>query len=367
MIEVYLSGNYGEVYTINYNIILTCTRALTLISPNGLTRKRLLTMRCSVLFSGSKVIVYYLGSDLPATRMASSKIPIYSALAANLVIAITKFVAAGFTGSSAMISEGVHSVVDTSNELLLLLGISSSKKPADQDRPFGYGKELYFWAFIVSLMIFGVGGGISFYEGIVHLQHPELIRNPLWNYVVLAIAFVFDGISFITAWKEFNRQRGETSFWSAVKKSKDPSTFVVLFEDAADLLGLIVAFLGIYLGQLYQNAYYDGVASLIIGVILTGVAVILARESRSLLMGESAGKTTMTGVLRITEADPAIMQVKRHMSMFMGPEEIVLMMEAVFDAGLTTPEITVAIKRIRQNVQKEYPFFRQIFIQPDNM
>lgn len=298
--------------------------------------------------------------------MASSKLPIYSALAANLAIAVIKFIAAAVTGSSAMISEGVHSVIDTGNELLLLLGISKSKKPADEARPFGYGKELYFWSFIVSLMIFGVGGGISFYEGVVHLQHPEQIRNPMWNYIVLAIAFLFDGASFVTAWKAFKQQRGDQTFWAAVKKSKDPTTFVVLFEDAADLLGLIVAFLGVYLGHLYKSPYFDGIASIIIGVILTGVAVILARESRSLLMGESAGHTTLQGMLRITEADPSIVKVVRHLSMFMGPEEIVLLLGATFQKNLTTNEISEAILRIRSAIQNEYPFFRQIFIQPEN-
>lgn len=298
--------------------------------------------------------------------MASSKLPIYSALAANLAIAITKFIAASVTGSSAMISEGVHSVVDTSNEVFLLLGISRSKKPADADRPFGYGKELYFWAFIVSLMIFGVGGGISFYEGIVHIQHPEEIKNPMWNYVVLGIAFLFDGASFVTAWKEFKRQRGDSTFWAAVKKSKDPSTFVVLFEDAADLLGLIVAFLGVFLGHLYKNPYLDGAASIIIGIILASISVILARESRSLLMGESAGHTTLQGVVRVTEANPAIVKVIRHLSMFMGPEEIVLLLVVTFRENMTAPEVSDTIVRLRDEIQKEYPFFRQIFIQPEN-
>jgi cation diffusion facilitator family transporter len=170
-------------------------------------------------------------------QMAASKIPIYSALAANFLIAITKFIAAGITGSSAMISEGIHSVVDTGNEILLLYGMHRSKQPADNIRPFGYGKELYFWAFIVSVLIFAVGGGISFYEGVTHIQHPEEITDPKWNYIVLAFAFVFDGISLITAYTEFNRQRGKMPFWKAIKESKDPSTFVVLFEDAADVLG----------------------------------------------------------------------------------------------------------------------------------
>ncbi len=259
--------------------------------------------------------------------MAASKIPVYSALAANLAIAITKFIAAGITGSSAMISEGIHSLVDTANEILLLLGISKSKKPPDKNRPFGYGKELYFWAFIVSILIFGLGGGISFYEGITHLQHPSLLTNPKWNYIVLAFAFVFDGISFITALREFNRQRKSMPFWQAVKRSKDPSTFVVLFEDAADLLGLIVAFLGIFLGHTFHNPYFDGIASILIGIILTVISLLLARESRSLLMGESIDESILKEVIRIAEADRSVKVINGNPpSMYMAPEEIILLL-----------------------------------------
>jgi len=181
--------------------------------------------------------------------MSGSKIAIYSALIANFLIATTKFVAAFITGSSAMVSEGIHSLVDTANEFLLLLGIKKSKQQADATRPFGYGKELYFWSFIVSILIFAVGGGISFYEGISHLQYPEAITNPLWNYIVLCVAFLFDGASFVISFINFNKQRGTKPFWISIKKSTDPSLFVVLFEDAADVLGLVVAFAGIYLGM----------------------------------------------------------------------------------------------------------------------
>lgn len=299
--------------------------------------------------------------------MSASKLPIYSALAANLAIAVTKFIAAGITGSSAMISEGIHSLVDTSNELLLLLGIEKSKKPADDNRPFGYGKELYFWAFIVSILIFGLGGGISFYEGVTHLQHPSAISNPFWNYIVLGFAFIFDGFSFVTALREFNRQRGSKPFWRAVQRSKDPSTFVVLFEDAADLLGLIVAFLGVFLGHYFNNPYLDGVASIVIGVILTAISILLAHESRSLLMGESAGRTTLQGVMNIAGADPAVVKVMRTLSMYMAPEEILLLLFTGFKEDLTTREINEAIDRIRSAIQQQFPFIKQIFIQPHSM
>ncbi len=296
--------------------------------------------------------------------MPASKTPIYSALAANVAIAVTKFIAASLTGSSAMISEGIHSLVDSLNEVLLLLGIQRSQKPADEKRPFGYGKELYFWAFIVSILIFGVGGGVSFYEGITHLQHPEPMGNPFWNYVVLGIAFVFDGFSFITALTEFNRQRGSQSFWSAVKRSKDPSTFVVLFEDAADLLGLIVAFLGVFLGHQLQNPYLDGAASIIIGLILTAVSVVLARESRSLLMGESADPAAVRDVLNLVEGDEAVLKVLQSPSMYLAPEEVFLMLVIDFRNDLTTPQIYEAINRVRATVQRQFPIVKRLFIEP---
>ena len=296
--------------------------------------------------------------------MPASKTPIYSALAANLAIAITKFIAAGITGSSAMISEGIHSLVDTLNEILLLLGIRRSQQPPDDKRPFGYGKELYFWAFMVSILIFGVGGGLSFYEGFTHLRHPEPMSSPFWNYIVLGIAFGFDGFSFFTALKEFNLQRGSQPFWSAVKQSKDPSTFVVLFEDAADLMGLIVAFLGIFLSHQLENPYLDGAASIVIGLILTAVSVVLVRESRSLLMGESADPAVLHRVLALVEGDDAVIRVLEWPSMYLAPEEIFLMLVIDFRNDLNTTDINQAITRIRTTVQREVPIVKRLFIEP---
>ncbi|GEO06574.1 cation transporter [Adhaeribacter aerolatus] len=296
--------------------------------------------------------------------MAASKIPLYSALVANLAIAITKFIAAGATGSSAMISEGIHSLVDTTNEILLLYGIHRSKKPADAQRPFGYSKELYFWAFIVSILIFGIGGGISFYEGVTHLQHPSIIEDPHWNYLVLGIAFVLDGFSFFTAQREFTRQRAGTPFWAAVRKSKDPSTFVVLFEDAADLLGLIIAFLGIFLGHYYQNPYFDGIASMLIGVILAAIATLLLVESRSLLMGETAEPEILQQAVQLASNNPAVAKVGLPLSMYMGPEDIILAIPITFRDEVTGREITETIAHIRQTIQQQIPPVKQIFINP---
>jgi cation diffusion facilitator family transporter len=296
--------------------------------------------------------------------MAASKTPIYTALGANLLIAITKLVAAVFTGSSAMVSEGIHSLVDTSNEVLLLLGISKSQKPADAKRPFGYGRELYFWSFVVSLLFFALGGGFSIYEGIEHLMHPEEVRNPIWNYIVLAIAFVFDGISFITAIKEFKRQRGDTPFWKAVHDSKDPSTFVVLFEDAADVIGILIAFTGILLGQLLDNPYIDGIASVMIGLLLTAVAILLVRESRSLLMGETPMPEELNAVIQIAESDLLVNEVTQHLSTYLAPEEVIIILKVRFIPEAGNAQITDAIRSIRNAIVTRYPHYKQLFIEP---
>ena len=298
--------------------------------------------------------------------MATSKLPIYSALAANLFIAVIKFIAAGVTGSSAMISEGIHSLVDTINEILLLVGIRQSQKPADEKRPFGYGKELYFWAFVVSVLIFGVGGGISFYEGVTHLLNPHALEDPLWNYVVLAFALFFDGVSFVIAMREFNRQRGDTPFWKAVKKSKDPTTFVVLFEDAADVLGLGVAFLGVFLGHYFNNSYFDAVASILIGLILAAISIVLARESRSLLMGETLSQTTLDKIIAISST-PAVIRVQTPLSMYLSPEEVILVLLITFKRELNPHDLQGAIESIKEDLLREFPVIKRIYIEPQSL
>jgi cation diffusion facilitator family transporter len=262
------------------------------------------------------------------------------------------------------ISEGIHSLVDTSNEVLLLLGISRSQKPADEQRPFGYGRELYFWSFVVSLLFFALGGGFSIYEGIEHLMHPEKVTNPIWNYIVLGIAFIFDGISFITAIKEFKRQRGDIPFWKAVHQSKDPSTFVVLFEDAADVIGILIAFTGILLGQLLDNPYIDGIASVMIGLLLTAVAILLVRESRSLLMGETPLPDELNAVVKMAESDPMVNEVTHHLSTYLAPEEVILILKVSFIPEARNMQITDAITGIRTAIQTRYPHYKQLFIEP---
>jgi cation diffusion facilitator family transporter len=296
--------------------------------------------------------------------MASSKTPLYTALAANLGIAATKFVAASITGSSAMISEGIHSLVDTLNEVLLLLGITRSQRPADLKRPFGYGREQYFWSYVVALLIFAVGGGVSFYEGVTHIQHPELIKDPFWNYIVLGVAFALDGYSLITAWKAFNEKRGNESLWAAIKDSKDSATFTVLFEDASDVLGLIIAFLGVFLGHELQNPYFDGMASILIGILLVGVAVVLARESKSLLMGEGVDPDTRHQLQALTESDPAVLKAIHIATIYLGPEEITLAQGVAFQTNLTTDEINEAVVRIHASVKAAFPSIKHAYMQP---
>ena len=296
--------------------------------------------------------------------MASSNTPLYTALAANLGIAATKFVAAGITGSSAMISEGIHSLVDTLNELLLLLGVSRSRRPPDEKRPFGYGREQYFWSYVVALLIFAVGGGVSFYEGVTHLQHPEPIKDPFWNYIVLGIAFLLDGYSLITAWRAFDAQRGGLSLWTSIKDSKDSATYTVLFEDASDVLGLLIAFLGVFLGHVLNNPYLDGIASILIGLLLVGVAVVLAKESKSLLMGEGVDPETSRQLVHLTEADPTVLKTVRIATIYLGPEEITLVQDVAFQPDLTTDAINRAIVRIHALIQGEFPAIKHAYIQP---
>jgi len=298
--------------------------------------------------------------------MASrSKLFIYVALGADLLIAVTKFVAAAFTGSAAMISEGIHSIIDGMNQLLLILGINRSKKRADSKRPFGYGKELYFWAFIVSLLLFSLGGCISFYEGFLRFRHPRAESDQTWNYIVLGIAFLFTAISAGFTMKKFNKHRGEQGFWEAITKSKDPSVFIVLLGDLGDLAGLTIAFLAVYLGQRLHNPYLDGIASMIIGVFLIVLSLLLLKECRSLLMGEAAGSKMLQTIIAVTESDEAVVKVKKHYSMYMAPEEIVLQLLAVFKKGLNAAEISRAIKRIRKKIQEKFPQVKQIFIEPE--
>lgn len=293
-----------------------------------------------------------------------SKSFLYISLAVDLSIAISKFVAAAVTGSSSMISEGIHSIIDATSQLLLIWGIKTSKRAADSERPFGYGRELYFWSFVVSLVIFIIGGCISFYEGLIRLNRPAFEGSAFWNYGVLLIAFLFTIVSLVSALKAFNKQRGDKTFWNAITQSKDPSTFIVLLGDVGDILGLIVAFFGVFLGRFFHDPIYDGVASMVIGLIMIVISALLVRESKSLLMGETTSRRTLRKITALTEADEAVIKVKKHFSMYLAPDEVILQLNTVFKAGLNTKDITDAIERITKTIQHEFPLIKQIFIEP---
>lgn len=297
--------------------------------------------------------------------MNNNQKSIYSALAANLLIALTKFVAGSFTNSSSMISEGIHSTVDTANQLLILYGIKRSKKAPDQSHPFGYGKELYFWSFVVSILIFGLGGALSIYQGVAHIMEPEIMKDPFWNYIVLFLSLIFEGTSFIIAIKAFNQTRNGMGWWAAIVKSKDPSSFLVVFEDGAAVAGLIIVMILMWFSHSMQIPELDGLASVIVGLLLVFVSFILARESRSLLMGEGIASETRDKITRLAEKDAAVVKVKNILSTYQSPEEVILMLIIDLEEHLDTEEITEAIQRIRTDIKNEFKFVRFVIIQPE--
>jgi cation diffusion facilitator family transporter len=305
--------------------------------------------------------------DFVHEESGKKPITIYGAIIANLIVAGAKFIVAAFTGSSAMISEGIHSVVDTGNQLLLLLGTRLSKRPVDDIHPFGHGNFLYFWGLMLGFVLFGVGGGMTIYEGIIRLQRPMEMGDPFWNYLVLAVAFIAEGISFGIALKAFFRTKGKEHFWTAIHNSKDPSIFVVLFEDATDLVGLVIAGLGVFLGRIFKAPYLDGVASVLIGVLLSGVAVILAYESRNLLLGESASDEIVQKIRALAEQDKDVVAAKRPLTMHMGPDEVLLNLDIQFKEGLSGRELSGAIDRLEKSIREEIPIIKRIFIEADSI
>lgn len=298
--------------------------------------------------------------------MASgSKKAIYAALGGNSLIAITKFMAAGVTGSSAMLSEGIHSLVDTGNQVLLLYGLRRAQQPADSRFPFGHGKEIYFWSFIVAILIFAVGSGVSIYEGVRHILHPAPISNPLINYIVLGLAMVFEGFAWTYALIEFRKQKGTLGYFEAVSRGKDPTLFVVLFEDSAAMLGLVVAAAGIALAQVTGIAYFDGAASVVIGLILGATAVWLAYETKGLLIGESANTGVVDGIRRLAIDDPEVEHINEVLTMHMGPDFVLLNLSVKFRDAATAPEIEIAVRRIERAIKVGYPEVRRIFIEAE--
>lgn len=295
--------------------------------------------------------------------MAKGKRSIYAAIVGNALIAVTKFVAAAITGSSAMFSEGVHSLVDTGNGGLLLLGLSRAKQPADKEHPFGYGKEVYFWTLLVAMLIFAGGGMVSLYEGIEHIRHPAPAGEPTVAFIVLGFAFLFEGAAWTVAWREFRISRGSATPWEAIRHGKDPTAFAVLLEDSAAMAGIVVAALGIGLAHVLDMPILDGVASAIIGLILGGVSVILARETKDLLIGEAAPDALIEGVRAMTEEEGAITEVVRLLTMHVGPEDVLVNLDVRFRADIDVVEVAAVVDRLEKRIKGTYARVRYLFIE----
>jgi cation diffusion facilitator family transporter len=299
-----------------------------------------------------------------------SKIAVLAAIIGNLMIATIKFVAAAITGSSAMISEGIHSLVDMGNGCMVLLGMNRAKQPADSSHPFGYGKSLYFWTNIVAISIFGIGGGMSVYEGISHIRNvvPGVqLGDPTAGYVVLALSLVVEGGSFIVGIRRFVQVKGDRGAWQFIKQSKDPSLYTVVLEDSAAILGLIFAFLGIYFGHLFNNAYLDGVGSIAIGLLLISVAGILLSRTHDLLLGEGVSPDELADIRRRVERDPAVERAGDILTMYMGPQDLLVNMGVRFVSGTTAEQIHEAIHRIEADLHTAYPQINRVYIEAESL
>ncbi|MDC0575568.1 cation diffusion facilitator family transporter [Nitrosomonadaceae bacterium] len=307
-----------------------------------------------------------LGYSSKFSMASGSKKIIIAALIGNALISITKFVAASITGSSAMLSEGIHSVVDTGNQILLLYGLKRAAQPASPQFPFGHGKEIYLWSFVVAILIFSVGAGVSIYEGVYHIRHPSALHDPTINYIVLGLAMIFEGGALYFALKEFNKVRGPYSYVEAVQRGKDPSMFVVLFEDCAAMLGLFVALAGIILAQITGDPLWDGVASVIIGLILAFTAAWLAHETKGLLIGEAANKDIVEGIHKIASEQESIEKINEVLTLHMGPEFILVNMSISFKSHLPVGNIEKAIEIITRNIKEEFPIAKKIFIEAES-
>ncbi|UYY60003.1 cation diffusion facilitator family transporter [Sphingomonas sp. S2-65] len=290
---------------------------------------------------------------------------LYAAFTANIGIAVAKFVAAAITGSSSMLTEGVHSLVDSGNQLLLLYGKHRAKRPPDAVHPFGYGRELYFWAFVVAILIFGLGAGVSIYEGWKHIQAPEPLRDPLVNYIVLGVAVLLEGTSWIVAVREFGRAKGDHGWWRAVRVSKDPATFIVLFEDSAALLGLVVAGVGIWASHAWGDPRIDGAASIVIGVILACVAALLARESKGLLIGERADPALVETIRTMVAAEAQVTAVNHVRTIHTAPDRVFVAISADFEDKLAMGEAETLIEGIEHRLRATLPQLTSIYIRPE--
>ena len=286
------------------------------------------------------------------------------ALAANLGIAASKFVAAAITGSSAMLTEGVHSVVDSTNQLLLMWGRKQSRKPPDKYHPFGYGRELYFWSFVVAVLVFSLGAGVSVYEGILHILEPEEAVSPVIAYVVLLVAFLLEGWSTLEAFREFKHSKGRLGWLSAIKRSKDPPAFIVLLENGAAMAGIVTAAVGVFLSQISGNPFWDGAASVLIGIILGITAIWLARESKGLLIGEAANPEIVKSLRALVSDQPGVVGVGHVLTIHSSPDQITAMINVDFDNDMRAGEVERIVCEVEHEAHRTWPEVRRLFIRP---
>ncbi len=286
------------------------------------------------------------------------------ALVANLGIAVSKFVAAAITGSSAMLTEGVHSVVDSTNQLLLMWGRRQAKKPPDRYHPFGYGRELYFWSFVVAVLVFALGAGVSVYEGIIHIMDPEEAVSPLIGYIVLVVAFFLEGWSVLEAFREFKAAKGKIGWIEAIRRSKDPAAFIVLLENAAAMAGVVVAALGLLLSQVTGNAFFDGAASVVIGLILGFTAFVLAYESKGLLIGEAADPEIVRGLCSLVGEQKGVVAAGEVRTVHSSPDQITAMLSVDFDNSITAADVEQIVCTIEEEATKRWPQVRRLYIRP---
>lgn len=294
----------------------------------------------------------------------SSRTAVIAALAGNLLIAITKGIAAAISGSSAMVSEAVHSVVDSGNEILLLYGQHRAAKPPDRLHPLGYGREIYFWSFVVALLIFAFGAGVSIYEGVKHIQHPEAMARPALNYTVYALSALFEGISWYFGWSAFQRVRGDKALFAAIHASKDPPSFMVLFEDSAALVGLVIAAVATALSIHFGAPWIDGAGSVCIGLVLALIAVLLARESKALLIGERAQPALSEAIRDAAEREPGVRGVEGILTSQLGPDQVIATVGLEFDDCLRTPDIERIIGHLETELRKNHPELFRVFVRP---
>jgi cation diffusion facilitator family transporter len=300
----------------------------------------------------------------PKPPEAESGLVLYAALAANLGIAIAKFVAAGLTGSSAMLTEGFHSVVDSLNQILLLYGQKRAARPADELHPAGYGRELYFWSFVVAILIFATGAGLSVFEGIVHLADPEPPQDATIAYIVLAVSFALEGASWVTAVRAFGRAKGGQGWWQAIRRSKDPPDFIVLFEDSAALVGLVIAAIGIWLSHATGDARWDGIASIAIGGVLGVVAVLLARESKGLLIGERASPQLIAAIRAALDERPEVTGVGEVLTVHIGPRSVFVSASVDFEDAVPVGRIEILIADVEAALRRDWPEIDSLYIKP---